>query len=91
MVLAAERHGIKGKKVLDEIAVAENWQGWVGTRHFTSVEEDFVLTAKHNGRSAVEIKVEIKNSQGTTLWAIESKLEIDLGALEAISQEVQKL
>jgi S1-C subfamily serine protease len=71
--------------------IAENWQGWVGTRHFTSIEEDFVLTATHNGRSAVVVKIDLNDSQTVASWTVATKLELDLGSLEAISKDIEKI
>lgn len=72
--------------------ISENWKGWVGSRHFKSVEGDFSIIAHHNGNSHVNLRLEIKSNFGLEDgWFITLDSQIELGSLDAIAKDISKL
>ncbi|RYE50050.1 MAG: hypothetical protein EOP48_20475 [Sphingobacteriales bacterium] len=70
----------------------DNWMGFVGTRHFESVEEDFELITKHNGLSNIGFRIFIGEKDGAgEYFRTEIQTSLELRLLDEAYREIQKL
>jgi hypothetical protein len=58
--------------------LAEHWQGWKSTKTYQSLEDDLVMSARHDGRHVV-VDVEIKRNHPPNEWSARGQIVTDPG------------
>ena len=72
-------------------SLAEDWKGWVGERHYESLEPMLKLSARHNGRGVAEFTALLRAGASTMFdWSVSQRLSIELGQLERIAEAAQE-
>ena len=57
--------------------LADSWRGWQGERIFSSLEGEFILTARHDGH--VRLGVRLQRVDGPGTWTVSTEVTVDPG------------
>ena len=68
--------------------IARHWQGWSGESKYESIEGELAFIAEHNGKSAVNLQINLRSFYPENDWFLSATIQIELGQLETISKQV---
>lgn len=73
-------------------SIASEWQGWAGIKTWASIESDFELEATNNGTNSVDLVFNLRKNDGADDdWTFKGRIKIELGALDKIAEDVERL
>ena len=72
-------------------SLAANWKGWEGCKTWHSIESDIHFEAIHNNLGAIILKFQIQQDQTSNPWAFKGQISIELGMLQSISENAEKI
>ena len=61
-------------------ALDESWRGWEGAKEYESPAGELRLSARHDGRSHVEIEVQLRGDGSSAPWTVAATISTDPGA-----------
>lgn len=67
-------------------SLADDWQGWEGTREWASIESDLFVDARHDGRGHVAIGLTLKHPHGHDAAAWSARVVLSLEAGEELTR-----
>jgi hypothetical protein len=70
--------------------MAGQWEGWPGSKTWTSVEAQLSLSCSHDGLGHVRIVVELRPSLYETSWLARGVLVLDAGSLHDSAHSVHR-
>jgi hypothetical protein len=83
-----EVHDLSAKAWRDYFSdLSANWKGWKEDKCIESIEPGLRLTSSCDSLGHVTMCVRIEGVEQTNLWAAESCLEVEVGALSEIAQQ----
>ena len=69
--------------------LSERWRGWDGERTWRSEDAELQLTAIHDKRNTVRLRVVIEHA--SEIWHCDAELELEPGVLEQLAADVRRL
>jgi Family of unknown function (DUF6228) len=70
--------------------MASQWRGWEGKKEIESVEGDFRLEARSDGKGHIELRTTIRNNYPEDKWFVSIPIWLEAGSLEDISKRINK-
>ena len=67
-------------------SMADEWRGWSGPKSWESLEGEMALAAVHDGVGHITLRVALVNLDAGEPWKLETELELEPGALEALAK-----
>lgn len=72
-------------------SLAQDWRGWVGDRHWSSVEGEFLLNCRHDGLGHITFDIKMIQGCGTCEpWQLNACLVVDACQLDSIAKDAKK-
>ena len=73
--------------------LAANWRGWAGSRDWFDSEDHIRLSATHDGKGTISIRVDCRLHDGTSpgSWRLHLTLGVDPGSLDATVEALRLL
>jgi hypothetical protein len=69
--------------------LAGEWKGWEGEKEWSSVENDFALSAISDGLGHVALHVTLKSGPYEDDWCVKGVIYIDAGQLAELAHEIK--
>ena len=70
--------------------LAANCKGWEGEKEWSSIEEDFKLTASTDRLGHIALKIKLRSGQYSQDWEVETGIDVDAGQIEQIAKEIKR-
>jgi Family of unknown function (DUF6228) len=67
--------------------IADDWRGWDGERDWASIEGLFDLTATHDGRGHIALRVRLRSGLYDEDWNVGGVIWLDAGGLSDLARE----
>lgn len=72
--------------------LAQAWRGWEGTKEWRPIENDLLLSARHDGIGHIALSIQLSEDSGYSAegWVGRSDMELVAGDLERIADEAER-
>jgi len=71
-------------------SLADSWRGWEGEKHWASLEGELRLSASIDHTGHIKLRIHLKSGHYTYDWRLETALELEVGQLDALAQEMSR-
>jgi hypothetical protein len=69
------------------VSLAQDWKGWVGERHYESLEPMLKLSAKHDGKGFAVFALLLRAGASESFsWSVSQRLSVELGQLGTVAE-----
>jgi hypothetical protein len=70
-----------------------NWRGWTGAKEWRDAEATLALSATHDGKGHISLRVELQNMSydGPGQWRLAAHIPLEAGALADVASRVGRL